>query len=282
MAVSVTTWVWDHSRSQHSARLVLLAIADYLNEERPREAAWPSVAAIAKKTALTERAVRAAIRDLAVMGELVVEYNAGRGGCNRYRVPMTPAKSSPPLQSFQGEDFAGGGKAESAHVNGHDPANSAPPENSSPLKKTTGDPANSAGGTRSNQKTKSKASAQKQRGKPDAAKTAKHEVADALAAGFWEVHKSRTAQSFIAIRQIIRTAISNGLPRNDVARALDKLAREQRAISGGAITNALRELGAQGNGGASGAPGPDRARGWMAAGRAFQEQSEQARKELPA
>jgi hypothetical protein len=43
------------------------------------------------------------------------------------------------------------------------------------------------------------------------------------------------------------------------------------------------ERKAKGNGhAASGAPGPDRARGWMAAGRAFQEQSEQARKELPA
>lgn len=233
------TWVWDHSRSQHGARLVLLAIAWHLNEEKPGEPAWPSVAALAEKTALTERAVRTAVRDLAVMGELVVEYNAGPGGCNRYRVPMTPAKSSPPLQSFQGADFAGGAGSESAQVNGHDPAKSSSPENSSPLKKTTGDPADSAGGNGKNRKTK--ASAQK-RGNSDPAKAAKHEVADALAAAFWEVHKASTAQSFIAIRQIIRTAISNGLPRNDVAKALDKLAREGTAISGGTITTARKQI----------------------------------------
>ena len=233
-------WVWDHSQSRHSARLVLLSIAWHLHDERPGDAAWPSVAALAEKTALTERAVRAAIRDLAVMGELVVEYNAGPGGCNRYRVPMTPAKSAPPLKTLQGEEFAGGADPASAQVNGHDPANSSPPENSSPLKKTTGDPANSAGGTRKNQKTKT--SAQKQRGKPDPAKAAKHEVADALAAGFWEHHKTHTAQSFMAIRQIIRTAIANELPRNDVAKALDKLAKDRMAISGGTITTALKQI----------------------------------------
>jgi hypothetical protein len=71
---------------------------------------------------------------------------------------------------------------------------------------------------------------------------AKHEVADALAAAFWEHHQSRTAQSFISIRQVIRTAIANQLPRDDVARALDKLARESRPISGGTITTALQQI----------------------------------------
>ena len=41
-----------------------------------------------------------------------------------------------------------------------------------------------------------------------------------------------------------------------------------------------RKAQINGNSGA-GAPGPDRARGWMAAGRAFQEQMDQAGKELP-
>lgn len=59
---------------------------------------------------------------------------------------------------------------------------------------------------------------------------------------FWERHKSATAQPFLAVRQVIRTAIANGLPRNDVARALDYLAREGRAISGGTITTALSQI----------------------------------------
>ena len=76
----------------------------------------------------------------------------------------------------------------------------------------------------------------------ESAATSKREIADALTDAFWELHKGATAQSYITIRGIVRTAIANGLPRNDVARALDKLAREQRSISGGAITNTLRDL----------------------------------------
>jgi len=74
------------------------------------------------------------------------------------------------------------------------------------------------------------------------AKPPKHAVADELAAAFWERHKAATAQTFLAVRQVIRTAIANGLARNDVARALDALAKEGRAISGGTITTALAQI----------------------------------------
>jgi hypothetical protein len=74
------------------------------------------------------------------------------------------------------------------------------------------------------------------------AKPSKHETADALAAKFWEIHKSSTAQPFLAVRQVIRTAIGNGVPRDDVARALDRLAREGRAISGGTIQTAIAQI----------------------------------------
>ena len=43
----------------------------------------------------------------------------------------------------------------------------------------------------------------------------------------------------------------------------------------------VRKDAAASNGPGTGAPGPERARGWMAAGRAFQEQMDQAGKELP-
>ncbi len=70
----------------------------------------------------------------------------------------------------------------------------------------------------------------------------KHQLADDLTAAFWEHHQQRTAQSFIAIRGIVRTALGNGLDRDQVARALDHLAREGRAISGGTLTTALGQL----------------------------------------
>ena len=71
---------------------------------------------------------------------------------------------------------------------------------------------------------------------------AKHETADALAAKFWELHQSDTAQPFLAIRGCIRTAIANGTPRDDVARALHRLVQEGRPISGGTITMALGQM----------------------------------------
>lgn len=70
-------------------------------------------------------------------------------------------------------------------------------------------------------------------------KPSKHQVADDLTAAFWEHHGKGRAQSFIAVRQIIRTAIGNGVPRDDLARALDCIAREGRAVSGATIDIAL-------------------------------------------
>ena len=143
-------WVWDHSQSKHGARLVLLAIADCIREDGG--AAWPSVPELARKTALKERAVRAAITELGTLGELVVEYNAGPKGCNRYRIVTTPAKNAG-VQSLQGVDAAPlqtlhpQPESEFEQVNGQDPANFAPPAKNAPLQKTTLTPANFAPGT---------------------------------------------------------------------------------------------------------------------------------------
>jgi hypothetical protein len=108
----------------------------------------------------------------------------------------------------------------------------------------------------------------------------RHAVADGLAAAFWERHKAATAQPFLGVRQVIRTAINNGLRRDDVARALDHLARNGVAVSGGSITNALAELRGAGRHAAA-APGPVRARGWVSAGQEFEDTLDGARRELP-
>jgi hypothetical protein len=146
VAISVSTWVWDHSKSRHGARLVLLRIADGMRTADGWT--WPSVRELAVKANLTERAVRAAITELAGLGELDVQYNAGPGGCNRYRV-VTPAKFSG-VQSFQGADSSplqDLHPSESPQATGHTPEDSSPPEKTSPLKKTTPTPENFAGGT---------------------------------------------------------------------------------------------------------------------------------------
>ncbi|MGW1998467.1 hypothetical protein [Embleya sp. NPDC001921] len=69
-----------------------------------------------------------------------------------------------------------------------------------------------------------------------------HQLADDLTVAFWEIHKTGSAQSFIAVRGIVRTAIGNGIPRNDLARALDAVAREGRVISGGTLQVALQKV----------------------------------------
>ena len=129
MAIGVMTWVWNHSRSRHGARLVLLAIADCASGDGGN--AWPSNAELRRKSGLGERAVQSAIAELVKLGELEVRYNDGPGGCNRYRVIMgdprnicTPAENAPP------QKMRGSGKraAKSAQASTATPAESAPPQ----------------------------------------------------------------------------------------------------------------------------------------------------------
>ncbi|MCF2531722.1 helix-turn-helix domain-containing protein [Yinghuangia soli] len=70
----------------------------------------------------------------------------------------------------------------------------------------------------------------------------RHAIADELTSAFWDVHGAGRAQSFIATRGVIRTAITNGVARDTLACALDLIAREGRSISGGTIQTALGQL----------------------------------------
>jgi hypothetical protein len=155
MAIGVMTWVWKHSQSRHSARLVLLAIADSMNTDHSW--AWPSTKELARKAGLTGRAVQLAVADLVKLRELEVGYNEGPKGCNRFRVLMTtPEKFSPP-KSFHPEDssppkdFRG---SESAQANGTTPEDFSPPEDSSPPKNSTPAPEEFSPGTVKEPKTK--------------------------------------------------------------------------------------------------------------------------------
>jgi hypothetical protein len=146
VAISVSTWVWEHSRSRHGARLVLLALADCMNTADGW--AWPSNRELQRKTQLTERAVRTAITELAALGELAVEFNAGPGGCNRYRV-LTPAENKegqklPPAETAPRQDLP---PSASMQRSDQTPAETAPPENSAPRQNLPRPPAESAPGT---------------------------------------------------------------------------------------------------------------------------------------
>lgn len=145
VAVEVWRWVWNQSRSTKSARLVLLAVADCCNAA-DGTGAWPSMAELCRKTALSERAVQTALAALVRLGELRVDRNGGPGGVNRYRVVMTPAESAPP-QGMHPAGNAGVQKGESPQATTKDPAGNAPPADSAPPQGMRGTPADSAPGT---------------------------------------------------------------------------------------------------------------------------------------
>lgn len=77
------TQVWDRSQHKGTALLLLLAISDNANEQCE---AWPSVATLARKVRMTERAVQNLIGQLVRSGELEVEQGGGKHHTNRYRI----------------------------------------------------------------------------------------------------------------------------------------------------------------------------------------------------
>jgi hypothetical protein len=93
MSVHASHWVWEHSRSKGTARLVLLALADHAGADGGD--AYPSVGRLAIRCGVGKRTVQEALKVLVSLGELVIEPQAGPGGANRYQIAMTPAESAP-------------------------------------------------------------------------------------------------------------------------------------------------------------------------------------------
>lgn len=91
MAEGAAKWIWENSRASNGSLIVLLAIADECGEGEFTEM---SVAQLAAKCRLSDRAVRMAVKDLADLGELAVE--AARGTVSRYaprqNLPDHPGK----------------------------------------------------------------------------------------------------------------------------------------------------------------------------------------------
>lgn len=79
------TDVWNHSQSSGSDLLVLLAIADFANEQG---GAFPAVSTLAKKARMSERNTQRALRTLTKRGELKIEKGKGPHSTNIYRVTI--------------------------------------------------------------------------------------------------------------------------------------------------------------------------------------------------
>jgi hypothetical protein len=84
MSIRVMTSVWDDARTQaHSELLVLLALADWANDEGH---CWPTICALASKARLSERAVQQILGRLTATGRIRRIQGGGRGRANQYQV----------------------------------------------------------------------------------------------------------------------------------------------------------------------------------------------------
>lgn len=86
MSFAALRHVWDSSRQSGAPFTVLLALADYANDEG---VAWPSVEALARKARLSERTTHYALAQLNKSGEIAIETGGGRNRPNQYRLRLT-------------------------------------------------------------------------------------------------------------------------------------------------------------------------------------------------
>jgi hypothetical protein len=94
MSIKLMTSVWERTDLSSTQKLVLLALADWANDEG---LCWPSVNRLAAKASLTNRGVQKSIRSLEDMGFIRREEVTGKG--NRYWISI-PANDVHPCTAF--------------------------------------------------------------------------------------------------------------------------------------------------------------------------------------
>lgn len=77
------SWVWENGPKDQAQRLVLLALADYCDDQGH---CWPSMERIGQKASMTARGARGVIRRLEIDGWISVAVGGGRGGCSQYQI----------------------------------------------------------------------------------------------------------------------------------------------------------------------------------------------------
>lgn len=100
MSIKAMSKVWQASRQKGSELLLLLAIADFTDDEGGE--AWPSISTLAAKIRMSQRNVFKLLEKLRKSGELEIQSRAGKKGSNIYQIrfpdpelPFTPEKISP-------------------------------------------------------------------------------------------------------------------------------------------------------------------------------------------
>ena len=102
MSIHVMAQVWRNGPSSATDCLLMLALADYANDDGE---CWPSIGGLARKARLSERGVQTALRRLEAGGWLKIETGGGRRRCNLYRIKtpqeMHPAGNAPRKETPQ-------------------------------------------------------------------------------------------------------------------------------------------------------------------------------------
>lgn len=92
MSVRVSSRVWESSAQSGGGLLMLLAIADFADDDG---VAFPAVATLAARCRITVRSAHRLIAELRASGELVVASGAGPRGANVYRIVVRAARRTP-------------------------------------------------------------------------------------------------------------------------------------------------------------------------------------------
>ena len=91
ISVRIMSAVWEYAPYEGGTLLVLLALADYCNDEGGE--CWPNVASIAAKARLGVRQVNNILAQLKQEAAIISRRGGGRGVSSRYRVDVERLKS---------------------------------------------------------------------------------------------------------------------------------------------------------------------------------------------
>lgn len=93
MSIKVMSHVWKNSKQKGTKLLVLLALADFSNDEG---ISWPSMKTLAKKARTSKRNTQDIIRKLVEEREIELQEGEGPSGVHLYTVIMGGEEISPP------------------------------------------------------------------------------------------------------------------------------------------------------------------------------------------
>ena len=105
MSIPTLLHVLNNSKAKKSHRLVLLEIANHVNDYNGL--AWPTYQTIANKTGLTRRRVIDLVADLNALGEIEILPHGSPTGGQAYRVRRSEIVSLPAQMSSEKNDKKG-------------------------------------------------------------------------------------------------------------------------------------------------------------------------------